>query len=597
MKTFCITSALIVFVLLSGTYSRMSAQQSYTIKEYLSNAQYYRFANISFFEVNEPATERLIREHLPNFVKQKARTKAFIVTERYKPGTVPNIFGVVLTSPITPTQASDPDNLWTNLCSPMRVFDIQDLKAMPTVSPQGNIRGSLEGTSYTTMDAYLAAEIQQAPFDKRELLQKSYPSLLVGKDYREALGKLRKGAQMPFGYNLEDVHQYESAYNTKRQKNPLAAFTALPIDLLQNATEVKVCDSALTQEIQRDLTKAGYKQLSGDLKLTLLNDECIRLQYGILELTGKALVDAIPNTTGTRSKQSRFSLSLRKEVKIGEAVGAIGIEDVTMIISGTNYCHQITRLSAGDYANSLEFSWDDNDVPSGSYLYFVDPLAPKPFNYNILTKEYTTSDNDTLRRRGSGDHNAYREISGARTGIALMKEYEYRKAHPNEQYKKMPLQPTPTDPQDFQIAIYADIAKEIELPETCSLEQAFSSIDIDYNDPRTSIRVYNGSEPDNTVFWTVSAPTFGNMANQLPYAFRQNKFPPHMIAEKVNPTTNSPFEALTTIQVRGLPQKSPEETRSLRGSVVLAFGYTCSIDGKTEKGVARMTVPINIEYK
>jgi hypothetical protein len=181
------------------------------------------------------------------------------------------------------------------------------------------------------------------------------------------------------------------------------------------------------------------------------------------------------------------------------------------------------------------------------------------------------------------------ENRGARTGIALMKEVEYRKAHPNERHKNI-LPVPPTEPQPFQIAIYADLAKEIGLPEASSLEQAFSSID--YNDPRTSIRVYNGSEPDPTSPWAPVATNFGIVAYELP-----KKSPPRLIVEKVNPHSNSPFEVLTRIQVKDLPKKSPEETRSLRGSVVIQFGYSCTIKGKTEQGMAKITVPINIEYQ
>jgi hypothetical protein len=151
----------------------------------------------------------------------------------------------------------------------------------------------------------------------------------------------------------------------------------------------------------------------------------------------------------------------------------------------------------------------------------------------------------------------------------------------------------PVQPNNFQIVIKG-IGVDYEVPidadnkdpnASKSLKATLGDVEpngdaeIDYNNPDTVLRVYNGDEPDPTSTWVVNGTTFGII--------------------------NGAFDASSgafpvTIQVKDLPPKPPGESRVLRGTVAIKVG--AKIVNRKAATSANSTSPpcvitVNIPYQ
>jgi hypothetical protein len=221
--------AIMVLVQACVLASAASAQSGDVIRPYLRKLEYYKYSNISLFEADASAQKRFREKFTPTPVKGAAVEQAeqdcptsddikkkiknrqavpqnlieeapqecdivktyykaaqdqsesqigkvYIVTEKYADGSEPVIIGVIAIKSLTPTQMADPEAIKGALNAPVNVFDVAELKGLPTQEKEKStdpnnpgevfIAGSMESTSYTNMWEYLKAGIRQLPNDK-----------------------------------------------------------------------------------------------------------------------------------------------------------------------------------------------------------------------------------------------------------------------------------------------------------------------------------------------------------------------------------------------------------------------------------------------
>jgi hypothetical protein len=123
----------------------------------------------------------------------------------------------------------------------------------------------------------------------------------------------------------------------------------------------------------------------------------------------------------------------------------------------------------------------------------------------------------------------------------------------------------PVQPNNFQVVIKG-IGVDYEVPldadnkdpnasksvkATLGDVEPTGDAEIDYNNPDTQLRIYNGDEPDATSTWTPTATNFSIIAGAFDAS--SGVFP-------------------VTIQVKDLPPKPPAESRILRGTIAVKVG-------------------------
>jgi hypothetical protein len=162
----------------------------------------------------------------------------------------------------------------------------------------------------------------------------------------------------------------------------------------------------------------------------------------------------------------------------------------------------------------------------------------------------------------------------------------------NEQVQKKPSKSKkPVVPDNFQVTVKG-IQVDYEVPIDADNKDANNSksvkagvenveamgdAEIDYGNPETQLRIYNGDDVDPTATWSATGSTFYVTSG----AYNEGAFP-------------------MTIQVKDLPPKPGTETRTLRGSIVVKVGAKIK---NPKNGISSapaqttVTIPINVPYQ
>ncbi|MFY7999441.1 MAG: hypothetical protein ACOVSW_12660 [Candidatus Kapaibacteriota bacterium] len=595
MKTALSNIPLIVVVMLCFYSTRSMAQpsmaqQRLSTKDYLNDGDNYRFTNISFFEADTTATKRLLQEkhlqeHLQKHIQdgtidKETLTKAYVVTERYQEGIKPQIFGAVIIT-LNKENAYYDSEIRKALRYPLQVFDLEDLKKIGTIAFQGVSHDSVKDKP-GTMEEYLSDMIRTNPMDKVWVINRNSMGLprvyhsprTFGFSFGELsmLRDMASRAESPFGINPEDIKHYQSSYNDKRSTNPLTAFTVLHPHILSEATTIRICDSALIQELHATLGKAGIHNLSRNIEITLLDGECIRLQSENVELLGKTLVDVLPlSFRGGENNR----LNVLKHIKISEYISdKHKLKELTMPVIA--YCHQIVRCGIWEYADVFEPVYRTENDYNADFLYTVQD-STSALNWDALGSEYSDDANKTHKYVSLATIGRAREaVRYARAGIREYKNYEYSKAHP----KEPPLSKKWTQPHDltleFDLNQYAPLAKgeswtglgNYFLPEmTASLRYSGNTA--------VGIFLSNGS-PDLSSTWS------------------HNGFSSFRLGDiKLKGTSH-----IVTVTFTDLPLKPPDEERILQGSIE----FTAAVKRIDSNGVIKrefrnVVVPVKQAYR
>ncbi len=590
MKIALSNISLIVVVMLCFCSTRSIAQLKLSAKDYLIDVDNYRFTNISLFEADTTATKRLLQEkhlqeHLQKHIQdgtidKETLTKAYVVTERYQDGMKPHIFGAVLITLNRENSYYDSE-IRKALRYPLQVFDLEDLKKIGTIAFQGVSQDSVKDKP-GTMEEYLSDMIRTKPIDKIWIIKRNYMGLPTvyrstssyGLSFKEVsmLRDMVIRAEPPFGINPDDIKHYQSSYNDKRATNALAAFTVLHPHILSEATTIRICDSALVQELHATLGKAGVHNLSRNIEITLLDGECIRLQSENVELLGKTLVDALP--LSYRSAENN-RLDVLKHIKISEYINdEHKLKELTMSVIA--YCHQIVRSGIWEYADGFEPLYRTENDYNADFLYTVQD-STSALNWDALGSEYSDDANKTHKYvslatiRRAGEATRY-----ARAGIREYKNNVYSKAHPKEQSLTKKLVQPHDLTLEFDLNQYAPLAKgeswiglgNYFLPEmTASLRYSGNTA--------VGIFLSNGN-PDLSSTWS---------HNSLS-SFRLGDI-------KLKGTSH-----IVSVTFTGLPLKPSDEERILQGSIEFATSVKrMDSNGVIKREFRNVVVPVKQIYK
>ncbi len=595
MKTTLLIISLIVLTMLCFCPTRSIAQpsmekQRLSAKDYLNDVDNYRFTNISFFEADTTAAKRLLQERYVQEPLQKRAydsttgeeilIKAFVVTERYQEGIKPQIFGAVIIT-LNKENAYDSE-IRKALRRPLHVFDLQDLKKTRISRFPGISHDSVEGKP-GTMEEYLSDMIRTNPMDKIWVINRNsmgflptvYRSTISYSPRFEELSMLRdmiRRGEQPFGSNPEDIKHYQSSYNDKRATNPLTAFTVLHPHILSEATTIRICDSALVQELHSTLGKAGVHNLSRNIEVTLLDGECIRLQSEGVELLGKTLVDALP--LSFRSGENN-RLNVLKHIKISEYINdEHKMKELTMPVIA--YCHQIVRCGIWEYADVFEPLYHTENDYNADFLYTLQDTT-SALNWDALSSEYSDDANKTHQYvslatiRRAGEATRY-----ARTGIREYKSYEYSQAHP----KEPSLSKKWTQPHDltveFDLNHHAPLANGESWTGLGSYFLPSLTASLRYSGS-TSVGIFlSNGNPDPNSTW------LHNSLSSFRLGDIKHKGTSHIV----------------TVLFTNLPLKPPDEERILQGYLEFSAAVKrIDSDGTIRHELRNVVVPVKQAYR